>query len=56
MGSDLEDETTTVEVDDLERVEDGREVFTLELDVDDGTDDGLYVASGASRLSRVRAS
>ena len=56
VGSDLEDETTTVEVDDLERVEDGREVFTLELDVDDGTNDGLYVASGAGRFGCVRTS
>ena len=53
VGSDLEDETTTVEVDDLEGVEDGGKVFGLELDVDDGTDDGLYVAGRARRLSRV---
>ena len=56
VGSDLEDETTTVEVNDLERVENGREVFSLKLYVNDGTDDGLYVASGASRLGRVGAS
>ena len=55
VGSDLEDETTTVEVDDLEGVEDGGEVFGLELNVDDSTDDGLYVAARGGRLSRVRA-
>ena len=56
VGSDLEDETTTVEVNDLERVENGGEVFSLKLYVNDGTDDGLYVASGASRLGRIGAS
>ena len=56
VSGDLEDETTTVEVNDLERVENGGKVFTLELHVDDGTDDGLYVAGRASRLGRVRAS
>ena len=55
VSGDLEDETTTVEVNDLERVENGRKVLRLELHVDDGTDDGLYVADRASRLSRVRA-
>ena len=56
VSRDLEDETTTVEVNDLERVENGGEVFSLKLYVNDGTDDGLYVASGASRLGRVGAS
>ena len=56
VGSDLEDETTTVEVNDLERVENGRKSLSLELNIDDGTNDGLYVAGCASRLSRVRAS
>ena len=56
VGGDLEDEATAVEVLDLERVENGGEVFSLKLYVNDGTDDGLYVASGASRLGRVGAS
>lgn len=56
VSSDLEDETTTVEVDDLERVEDGGEVFSLELHVDDGTNDRLYVAGRCLRLGRVRTS
>ena len=56
VGSDLEDETTTVEVNDLERVENGRKSLSLELNIDDSTNDGLYVAGRASRLSRVRAS
>ena len=55
VSRDLEDETTTVEVNDLERVENGGKVFTLELHVDDGTDDGLYVAGLTRRLRRVRA-
>ena len=41
VSGDLEDETTTVEVNDLESVENGGEVLGLELDVDDGTDDGF---------------
>ncbi len=56
VSGDLEDETTTVEVNDLERVEDGGEVFGLKLHVDDGTDDRLYVAGRDLRLSRVRTS
>lgn len=56
VGSDLEDETTAMKVNDLERVENGRKVFRLELHVDDGTDDGLYVARRCGRLGRVRAS
>ena len=55
VSGDLEDETTTVEVNDLESVENGGKVLGLELDVDDGTDDGLYVAGRASRLGRVGA-
>ena len=53
VSGDLEDKTTTVEVNDLEGVKDRREGLGLELHVDDGTDDGLYVADRASRLGRV---
>ena len=53
VSRDLEDETTTVEVNDLERVENGREVFSVKLNVDNSTNDRLYVAAGARRLGRV---
>ena len=56
VSRDLEDETTTVEVNDLERVENGRKVLRLELHVDDGTDDGLYGTGRSRGLSRVRTS
>ena len=44
VSSDLEDETTTVEVLDLEGVQDGREILGLELHVNDSTNDGLDVS------------
>ena len=53
VSGDLEDETTTVEVLDLESVENGGKVLSLELHVNNGTDDGLYVADGARRLGRI---
>ena len=56
VGRDLEHKTTTMEVNNLQRVENGREGLSLELDINDGTNDGLYVAGRASRLGRVRAS
>jgi hypothetical protein len=43
VESDLEDETTTREVLDFEGVENGRNVVIAELDIDDGTDNGLDV-------------
>lgn len=46
MGSDFEDEATTVEILDLEGIENGGEGARIELDVDDGTDDCFYVTSG----------
>ena len=55
MGRDLEDETTAVEVLDLEGVENGREVVRLELHVNDGTNDGLDGADGCLGLSRIGA-
>lgn len=42
MGGDLKNETTTAEILDLEGVQDRREVVSVELDVDDGTNDGLH--------------
>jgi hypothetical protein len=47
VRGDFENETTTVEVLDLEGVENGREVVGLELNIDDGTNDGLYGAIGS---------
>lgn len=41
MGGDFEDETTAGKVLHLKGVEDGGQVLRLELNVDDGTDDGL---------------
>jgi hypothetical protein len=52
----LEDETTTVEVLDLEGVENGREVIGVELDVDNGTNDCLDLASDALGLGGIGAS
>lgn len=55
VGSDFEDETTTVEVNDLESVENRGEVFALELNIDDGTDDSLDSARHALGFGRIRA-
>ena len=52
----LEDEATAVEVLDLERVENGRQVVRLELDVDDGTNDRLDRTNDRLGLGRVRTS
>jgi len=41
VGGDFEDETATVEVLDFEGVKDWGKGFSVELDVDNGTDDGL---------------
>lgn len=54
VRSDLEDETATVEVLDLERVQDGGERVGIELDVDDGTNDGLD-DTGCLGLSSIAA-
>ena len=53
VGGDLEDETTTVEVDNLECVEDRRKVLRLKLNVNDGTNDGFDVTAGALRLRGI---
>lgn len=55
VSGDLEDETTAVEVLDLESVQDGRESISLELHVNDSTDDCLDLADGSLCLSRVGA-
>lgn len=55
VGSNFEDETTTVEVDDLERIENRGEVFAVELNIDDGTDDSLNSASHALGFGRIGA-
>ena len=55
VSRDLEDETAAMEVLDLERVENGREVLRLELNIDDGTNDSLDLADGGLGLSRVGA-
>lgn len=45
-----------MEILDLERVEDGGEVVSLELDIDDCTDDRFYATNGALRLCCIRTS
>jgi hypothetical protein len=54
VGGDFKDETATVEVLDFEGVKDWGKVFSVELDVDNGTDDGLdgtYVALSLGGIS-----
>ena len=53
MGSDLEDETTTVEVLDFESVEDRRQVLRLELNIHDGTNNRLDVTDSSGSLRSV---
>jgi len=48
MSSDLENETATLEVLNLESVQDWREVVGVELHVDDGTDDSFYLTGSGS--------
>ena len=56
VRGDLKDEATAVKVLDLERVQDGRKVVSLELDVDDGTNDSLDRTNDRLGLGRVRTS
>lgn len=42
MGRDFENETTAMEILDLERVENRGEVVGIELDVDNCTNDSFY--------------
>ena len=53
MGSDFKDETTTMEILDLEGVQDGWKVFTVKLDVDDGTNDCFDRANLTLGLSGI---
>jgi hypothetical protein len=55
MGRDLEDEATTVEILDLKGIEDGRKVVGVELDINNGTNDGFYMTEGALGLSCICA-
>lgn len=55
VRSNLEDEAATGEVLDLESVQNRRKVLTVELDIDDGTNDGFDGANGALGLGRVVA-
>lgn len=54
VGGDLKDEATAMEVLDLKGVEDGREVVGVELNVDDGTNNGFH-GSDVLGLSRIAA-
>lgn len=54
VSSDLEDETATVEVLDFESIENRRKVLSLELDVDDGTNNCFDVSDRRS-FSCIRA-
>jgi len=56
MGCDFKDKTATAKIHDLEGVEDRREVVGVELDIDDGTNDGFYRANGSLGLCRIGAS
>lgn len=56
VGRDLQNEATTVEILDFEGVKDGREVVGVELDIDDGTNDGFYVTNSALCLGRIGTS
>ena len=53
VGGNLKNETATMEVNNLERVEDRREILRLKLHVDDGTDDRLDVTASALCLRGI---
>jgi len=55
VGGDFEDETAAVEVLDFEGIENWGQVFGVELDVDDGADDGLDGSYLGLGLSSIRA-
>ena len=55
VGGHLKDETATVEVLDLEGVQDGGQVLRVELDINDGTNDRLDGTNLGLGLRRVRA-
>jgi len=53
VSSNFEDEATTVEVLDLESVEDGWQVLGLELNIHDGTDDRFDLTDSSGGLRGV---
>ena len=55
VSSDLEDETTTVEVLNFKSVEDRWQVLGLELNIHDGTDDRLDMTNSSGSLRGIRA-
>jgi hypothetical protein len=56
VGGDLENETATGEVLDLQGIQDRGQALTVKLNIDDGTNDGLDGARGGGCLSRICAS
>lgn len=55
MGGNLEDETAAREVLDLQGIENGGEVVSVKLDVNDGTNDGLHGADRKLGVGRIGA-
>jgi len=53
MGSDLENKATAMEVYDLKCIENGGQVITLKLNVDNSTNDRLDMANRSLCLSSV---
>lgn len=56
MRCDLQDETTAAEVLNLEGIQDGGEVVSVELDVNNGTNDSFYRPNGTLCFSCIGAS
>ncbi len=54
MRRDLEDKATTMEILHLQGVENGRQVISVKLNVDDSTDDGFHRPDGTLGLGSVR--
>jgi hypothetical protein len=55
MRRDLKYKATAMEVLHFEGIKNGRKVVGVELDVDDGTDDGFYRAKGTFGFSCICA-
>jgi hypothetical protein len=55
VSGDFEDKTTTVEILNLESVEDGRKILSVELNIDDSTNNGLNRAYLALCLGSIGA-
>jgi hypothetical protein len=49
----LEDEPSSPKILNFECIQDGRKIIGVELNVDDRTNDGFYVASGRLGISRI---